>query len=139
MAKRALVLVAIIFIFILTASTSEAFRNCRMSLGYVPNPRIITPSSDKVQLSGKKEMQFKWSPHEGDRFQRKYYDFRLYKGYDMLESTLIFKDRVPAGEHELQVKTDLFKNGEVYTWSLRQVYRGSSKSQRSVWSFRVFK
>ena len=75
MAKRVLFLVAVTVIFISTAPTSEAFRNCRMSLGYVPNPRLIAPSSDEVRLSGKKKMEFKWSPHEGDRLQRKYYDF----------------------------------------------------------------
>jgi hypothetical protein len=139
MVKRILILAVITVISISAASTSEAFHGCRVAMGFAPSPRLVSPSSDKVQLTGKSDMEFVWSPHEGDRLQRRYYDFRLYKGYDMLEATLIFKERVSAGKHQLAVKTDLFKNGEVYTWSLRQVYRDSSKSRRSIRSFRVLK
>ena len=38
----------------------------------VPRPRVLEPDGDTVDLSEKKELIFKWSPHEGDISQRKY-------------------------------------------------------------------
>ena len=111
----------------------------RRMADYVPKPVLVYPVTDKVVLTGKSALEFKWSPHEGRLFGRRCYDFRLYRGYDMVESTLIFKTKVPGARHMLDVNSDLFENSHVYTWSLRQVYRGTGKSRRSFQSFRVIK
>ncbi len=105
----------------------------------VPQPRLISPVTQDVDLTGKEKLEFEWSPHEGDPLQRDYYDFRLYKGREMLESTLVFKTHTQTNDSSLELKSDMFQNGEVYTWSLRQVYTGSNKSQRSYSSFKVKK
>lgn len=105
--------------------------------GYVPAPRLIAPTTSEVNLEGKDSLVFEWSPHEGDPLVRDYYDFRLYKGYSLIESALVCKEKVPADTWKYAVKTDLFQDREVYTWSLRQVYTGSKKSARSTSSFRV--
>ena len=55
---------------------------------FVPEVSLVSPVTDTVDLTGKDNLDFEWSPHEGDRTKREYYDFRLYKGYQMLESTL---------------------------------------------------
>jgi hypothetical protein len=102
----------------------------------VPRPRLIAPVSDKIDLSGAGELVFKWSPHEGNIAQRRYYDFRLYKGYQMIESNLIFQDKAPANKHQIAVSADTFETNQVYTWSLRQNYR-SGKSGRSTSSFTI--
>jgi hypothetical protein len=113
---------------------------CRAgAMGFVPQPRILFPDADNVDLSGKKSLEFAWSPHEGDRFMRRYYDFRLYKGYEMVESGLMMKKRVPAGTCGFEVDAGLFDNGGTYTWSLRQIYRSGGKSYRSYKSFKVTK
>ena len=102
----------------------------------IPQPILKEPVTDKVDLSGKSELIFKWSPHEGDISRRKYYDFRLYDGYQMIESNLILQNNIPPNQHEFAVSADTFKLNQVYTWSLRQTYR-SGKSQRSTSSFTV--
>ena len=104
----------------------------------IPQPKLLKPVTDTIDLSGKKELLFEWSPHEGDTFRRKYYDFRLYKGSQMTESNLILKKKVSPTTHQLSVESALFKQGGEYTWSLRQKYR-SGKSRRSLNSFKVVK
>ena len=104
---------------------------------FVPAPRLLSPTKETVDLTNKDSLEFKWSPHEGDRMKRRSYDFRLYKGYEMLESSLVTKKFVPADTFSVRLKQDLFKDGETYTWSVRQIYYGSQKSRRSIQSFKV--
>jgi len=121
--------------------TTPAFGRGGVAIGrdgdYVPPPRLVSPILSEVDLRGKDTLVFEWSPHEGDPLQRDHYDFRLYKGYSLIESALICKERIPANACTYTVKTDLFQDQEVYTWSVRQVYTGSRKSTRSTSSFRV--
>lgn len=104
---------------------------------FVPQPVLLSPASDGVDLAGKDSLEFKWSPHEGDSVRRDYYDFRLYKGYNFLESALLLKQKVPSDIYVVRLRADMFEDGQVYTWSLRQVYTDSNKSHRSFQSFRV--
>ena len=107
--------------------------------GFVPAPRLVAPVIDTVNLTGKNTLVFKWSSHEGDPLQRLYYDFRLYNGYNMVGSSLVYKKRVSAREFSIILKSDLFQNGQIYTWSVRQVYDSIRKSRRSTDSFKVIK
>jgi hypothetical protein len=104
---------------------------------YAPEVRLIEPRGGVVDVSGRPYLEFKWSPFEGDRMQRDHYDFRIYAGYQTLESTLIFKTRIPPDIYSIRVRADLFRDGQVYTWTMRQVYTGSVKSRRSYSSFRA--
>jgi len=106
---------------------------------FVPEVRLVSPVTDTVDLTGKDNLDFEWSPHEGDRTKREYYDFRLYKGYQMLESTLILKKRLYKDEDFLSIPSATFETGNVYTWSMRQVYMGTQKSLRSHSSFKVIR
>ena len=106
---------------------------------FTPEPVLISPTGEEVDLTGKPELEFKWSPHEARRGFREYYDFRLYKGYEMLERSLLIKRRIDPNTYRTSVNADTFKDGEVYTWSLRQRYDGLQKSRRSTASFRVIK
>lgn len=103
----------------------------------LPGPRLIYPASDKVILGGEDFLEFKWITR--DLFDADYYDFRLYKGYDMLAGNLIFKERIPASDSTIQIKSSLFENGQVYTLSLRVVVTGGQKSDRSFVSFKIIK
>jgi len=109
------------------------------SRSYIPKARLLEPIYDTVDLNGKKELVFKWSSHESAPDFRQYYDFRLYKGYDMYESTLIFKEKVSPEQYELALPSDNFENGQIYTWCLRQVYTGIRKSERNFNSFKIIK
>ena len=53
---------------------------------YAPEPRLLSPIAETVDLTEKSVLEFKWSPHEGSRFERKYYDFRLYRGFSMVQA-----------------------------------------------------
>jgi hypothetical protein len=106
---------------------------------YVPAPRLLSPGSENVNLGAKPYMTFRWSPHEKRLFGGNYYDFRIYSGTDMLESTLIYKEEVSGSLRRLEVSSDLFEEGRIYTWSLRQRYKSYGKSPRSIRSFRVTK
>ena len=121
------------------APTGLAFRHGGMGNEFVPEPRLLSPTGEEVDLTGRDSLEFRWSPHEGSPTGRDYYDFRLYKEYDMLESTLVFKQRVGPRESSIVLKSEMFASGAVYTWSLRQVYTGSVKSKKVFQSFRIIK
>ncbi len=137
---RKMIFTAIILSVVFVPVALGRFHSYRRDVSdHMPAPRLVSPIEDKVDLSAKKELEFKWSPHEGVKFGMDYFDFRLYKGYDMLESTLILKKRVEPGTYSVFLSTDLFENGGVYTWSLRLIYSGSGKSDKAYSSFKVIK
>jgi hypothetical protein len=109
------------------------------SIDYAPQVRIISPDDKTVDLTGQECLVLHWSWIEGDRMERQYYDVRIYRGYDMLESTLIFKIQTAPDADRICVRSDLFANGGIYTWSIRQRYIGLAKSRRSYASFGVIK
>ena len=135
-------LVCLSAVLLLSVTAAFAQRIAEFEIGqtsFIPKPRLIEPATDVVDLTGKDTLEFKWSPHEGDQVRRDHYDFRLYRGYTMVESTRILKMRIPPRQWSIVLKTDIFEDGQVYTWSLRQVYTGSAKSWRSFESFKVIK
>ena len=105
----------------------------------IPVPRILQPYLDTYDLTGKNVLEFKWSPHEGSPTQRDHYDFRLYKGFTVLESTRICVMRVNPRQWSVALNADMFQDGQVYTCTLRQVYTGSLKSRRAYQSFKIIK
>lgn len=126
-----------LFVAFVLAPDAGAFRGRRCGGVEIPRVRIIEPRSDIVDLSGKKEFTFKWSPHEGRRYGRKYYDFRIYRGDQALGPNLIYKDKAAPDSIELLLDPGMFKDGQVYTWTIRQVYRSRGKSSRTYNTFEV--
>jgi len=108
-----------------------------ISSDFVPSPVLLSPATDEVDLTGKDTLEFKWSPQEGIRGIREYYDFRLYKGYNTVESALILKERLPGDTYQYNLTSDKFEEGQTYTWTLRQVYSGLLKSDPSQVSFKI--
>lgn len=106
-------------------------------LDYPAEPRLLYPISDRVILTGKDFLEFKWRISAYINID--YYDFRLYKGYDTYAANLIFKQRLPFSEFSLKIKAELFENNQVYTWTLRQVTHAGEKSNPAFNSFRVIK
>jgi hypothetical protein len=134
------VLIASVFfvvVFLLGSADSSAYTSGRYtSSGNIPQPRLIEPVKDKVDIHGLNQLVFRWSPHEGSISQRRFYDFRLYKGYQTLQANLLIQEKVSPHKNRFIVDTDIFELGQVYTWSLRQNYR-VGKSRRSTSSFTV--
>jgi hypothetical protein len=107
------------------------------SLSHVPEPRLLSPTTEQVDLTGQTSLVFEWSPFEGDITRRDYYDFRVYKGYNRVAENLIFKEKVSKSSHKMDLNADRFENGQVYTWSVRQVYMNGSKSRKAAASFKA--
>lgn len=106
---------------------------------YVPRPRLIYPVSEKINLEGSKTVAFKWSPHESRSLGRRSYDFRVYKGTEMTAPNLVYNEMLSGEKRKIEVNADIFENGKTYTWSIRQVYRGTGKSTRNFNTFRIVK
>ena len=135
---KRIILIALILLSLWTVSVyAQSFRGSSSS-SYVPRPQLMYPITEEVDLTGKSQLEFRWSPHKGLFMDRRYCDFSLYKGYNMVASTLILKERVPYNRYNFSISSDAFENNQIYTWSLRAV-SFSAKSQRSYQSFRVTK
>ncbi|MBP7056549.1 MAG: hypothetical protein KBB52_06835 [Candidatus Omnitrophica bacterium] len=106
---------------------------------YAPQVRLISPVGVTVRVNSGEGILFKWSWMEGNRLERQYYDFRIYKGYDMLESTLIYKARIPPDTDRVMIESGIFGEDGIYTWCVRQRYYGLARSRRSYASFKVVK
>src|SRR5512135_627842 len=103
----------------------------------MPAPaRLISPLSDKVDLSGKDVLEFKWwdGPDAIDHTE-----FRLFKGYQMRAGDLIEKRTLTARITSVKIKAKIFQDGEAYSWSVIRVAFGGEKSDKSVSSFKVTK
>lgn len=113
-----------------TESTAGNFRGRKP-----PGPSLVAPG-DNEDVTGKDTLEFRWGP-EGDSSSFDHYDFRLYKGHELVEAGLLLQKDIPMGQNSIMVETSLFKHGKTYTWSVRLV--GSSKSRVSYSVFRVIK
>ncbi len=104
----------------------------------VPVPTLLSPAGGTVDLTGKETLEFKWSPFEGRMYRRQGYDFRLYKGRQTYASDEIYKEQVGPDDYHVVLKAEMFEDGQVYTWTLRQLYF-DNKSDAAYNSFRVVK
>lgn len=103
-----------------------------------PEPELLSPIEEVVNLAGKQTLEFKWSPFIGRMWERQYYDFRLYKGREMIEANQLIVKQVPKDQYSFTVDAGVFEDGQVYTWGLRQVYM-DRKSEQAYSSFKVEK
>lgn len=109
------------------------------SAEHVPAPELKAPTGEEVVLTSKKALEFVWSHHLGRTYDIRHYDFRLYKGYKMVQSALVFEKKVAPNLYKIELNSDLFEDGQVYTWSLRQLYLGGERSRRSYHSFKIIR
>ena len=126
-----------IIIFMVIASVASAFAGRQDSYYDRPMIDLFYPVTDNIDLTGKAILQFKWRQihlPETDHFELK-----IYKGYDMIAANLIVKQDIPVDEYPFELPAEKFQVGEVYTWSLRQVYFDGSKSERSYSPFKIIK
>ncbi len=123
-----LILLAVLF----WPSSLSASQGYRVKTSF-PAPRLLSPS-EELLISDSGTAEFRWSqaylPRGG------FYDFRIYEGTKQVQSTLIFKSRVPSNKTSIQVSADFFIDGKLYAWSVRSVApRDKSRSNYSI--FRV--
>ena len=134
-----LILIAVMLTANISCFGAQVWAGSTRLQDYVPRPELLAPVSDNVDLRGQKELVFRWSSHKRPRKGVKSYDFRLYNGFEMLESTLIHKELIPGLTYGIVLNADQFTGGNVYTWSLKQIAQDGKKSERSFSSFKVLK
>jgi len=102
-----------------------------------PGPDLFYPIADDIDLKGAPYLEFKW--RRSDFVYTRSYDFRLYKGYQTVASSLILKRIITTDEYPFKVESLVFDPGQVYTWVLRQITLNGRKSDKSFSSFKVIK
>ena len=127
-----LVLLLIVPVFAGDGSSIIFGRSCVL----LPGPRLCYPVNDEVVLTGKDFLEFRWW---NDCMRIDHFIFKIYKGYTMYGSDLVHKQNLPAHISSLKIKSELFQDGQVYTWSLQQVSLDGQKSDKSFNSFKVIK
>jgi len=122
---------------LIAAPQAQAGGLSRGGVFYYPAPpRLVYPIYDEVDLKCKESLEFKWI---NNVFGVRYFEFKLYKGYAMLESTLLLKKVLDYSSDSLKLDSSMFENGQVYTWSLKQIDTAGRKSDRSFNSFKINK
>jgi len=102
----------------------------------LPGPRLRYPIKDTVVLTGQDNLEFKWWI---EVVGLRKFILKIYKGYNMYLADLIHKEDLPPDASSIKIKSDLFENGQVYTWSLTQISYSGYKSDKSFNSFKVIK
>jgi len=102
-----------------------------------PGPRLLYPVTDHIDLTGQDYLEFKWE--RSDFVNTRSYDFRLYKGYNTVQSTLILKKNVSSTEYPVKIEASTFEINQVYTWVLIRVAFNGNKSDKSFSSFKIIK
>lgn len=102
-----------------------------------PAVELFYPVTQDIDLSAKSSLQFRW--REINITQTDHYEFKLYKGYDMVGSALVLKQDVSGDGCPLELAEANFEINQVYTWSLKQIYLGGQKSERSYGTFKIIK
>jgi len=139
MKKSAGIITAIMALFIMTIAAHAATIDNEV-LSYlnrlhdIAGPQLLYPITHTIDLSDKDYLEFRWLD---DLTQLDHYVFKIYKGYNMYASELIYKQNISERTTSYRIKSEYFKRGQVYTWSLVRVSIGGQKSNKSFSSFKL--
>jgi hypothetical protein len=103
----------------------------------MPGPTLLYPGTQDIDLKSQAFLEFRWE--RTDRVTTDHYEFRLYKGYQTVEDTLLLKKQLSTDEFPFKLDASTFEVNQVYTWSLTQVYSDGRKSDKSFASFKIIK
>lgn len=100
-------------------------------------PRLMSPTTEDIDLSGKDNLEFRWQ-RPGPQFLN-YLEFKVYKGYQTIDTTLLVKNNYPGNQYPIYVPSSTFEAGQVYSWTMRYVLSTGQKSRRTSATFTVVK
>lgn len=128
-----------IMLIVITLSFTTALfaLTSRESYNFVPEPQLLYPVTDNIDLSKNEDLEFKWINMRPISLDYCY--LRLYKGYQTYESNLILKEQIPAPESTFTIKKDQLEVDQVYTWTLQEVSLGGQKSDKAYSPFKIIK
>ncbi len=95
-------------------------------------PRLISPVTEKIFLNDRSVLEFRW---ENSAIDVRFFEFRLYRGYDLYAKNLILKEHIPGSRSVFSLPAATFAAGQTYSWSLVRINPDGRKSERSVASF----
>jgi hypothetical protein len=108
---------------------------CRSNTADIPEaPRLVYPIDPEVTITGD-SLEFKWQ-HANIGID--HYEFVVYKGGGSSGENL-FEANLPFDASSMVIPSASFEDGQVYTWTLRQVGDNGLKSEKSFNTFRVTK
>ncbi|MFH0840037.1 MAG: hypothetical protein V1883_03345 [Candidatus Omnitrophota bacterium] len=136
--KKTLLFLAI-FLF---AGASLLYAFGRGAADFTPCVEYSEPADDhEVDLTGREILTFKWRPVPIPSGMRDSYRFELFEESRGYTDKRIFNKDLAPDVYSIDVPAELFKNGEDYTWSVRQrdqmTYNWSRSGNR--WRFTVIK
>jgi len=134
--KHRIIILSSLLIVLALAGGAFAYRMNNISNDR-PSVDLFSPVTDNIDLSGKANLEFKW--RRINFTQTDHYRFKIYSGYNMLESTLILKQDVGVNQYPVEIPAKTFRLNQAYTWSLVQVYVDGSKSDNSYSPFTIIK
>jgi hypothetical protein len=103
----------------------------------VAQPRIISPTG-QVDISGKDTLEFKWYyDTRSTQAQGGSYEIEIYKAGMMVQSNMVYEQKVAFGQDTLQVDSKLFQPGQGYSWQIRFIKYDLRKSDWVISSFKV--
>jgi hypothetical protein len=136
--KRVVVIVAVLLLFSGVLSFAGSI-SITMDSGFfesLPEPRLRYPIYETAILTGNDPLEFEWW---NDIIGIRGFTIKIYKGYNMYAANLIYREDLPPEASSVKIKSDLFTDGQIYTWSLIRISFAGYKSDKSFNSFRVIK
>lgn len=126
-------------IFLILSAIALLFTNTvvfgRSNTADIPEaPRLVYPINPEVTITGD-SLEFKWQ-HANIGID--HYEFVVYKGGGSSGENL-FEAHLPFDASSMVIPSASFEDGQVYTWTLRQVGDNGLKSEKSFNTFRVTK
>jgi hypothetical protein len=139
--KKITIVLLLFSIFPVSPVFADYLDNPRLQslLRSVSDPKLIYPSNEEVDLSGKDSFEFHWALYSTNLVSRDYIEFRLYEGEKTGEDNLILEKQLSPDTYSMKVNPRLFEEGKIYTWSIRQFFLRGQGSGASAASFKVIK
>jgi hypothetical protein len=110
------------------------------TITYVQAPVLISPKSETLDLSGQEKLEFRWETNKSP-YEVFCYLFRIYQGQDMTQKNEVYSEQVSGLDTSIEVPTDYFKDGETYTWYIKQINNAPPLlfSDPVFWTFKIIK
>ena len=136
--KKILVIALALVLVSATASFAASFSFTLDNGGFnnLSEPRLRYPIYETAVIAGNEPLEFKWW---NDIVGIRGFTLKIYKGYNMYAVNLVHKEDFPPDASSVKIKSDLFEDGQVYTWCLVRVASSGAKSDKSFNSFKVIK
>ena len=136
--KKILLISSVLVLLCVVASFAGSFSFTldNGAFNSLSEPTLRYPIYETAIITGNDPLEFSWW---SDVVGIRGFTIKIYKGYNMYAANLIHKEDLPPDADSVKVKSYLFADGQVYTWSLIRVSFAGYKSDRSFNSFKVIK